>query len=312
MDINDFLNYYVLGVVIIGLLLVVFGLMFFLFRNKKANKKMLRELEMEAVSTLDKVENEYKQKEEEQREQVKKDYEKKVDDFKAYVKDMEKISKTTSEIKTFHILRSLKEKLVSDGVLKPSEMRILPKVFLPSKTDGGISAVKVGHIVLLKTGVYLIDTKEFHGNVLYGITKEKVQDFSFLLNDLFPAEEKEIEKTIVFDKSRADQTNLKVIGVENPARRVMDGVDHLQPIVEKHTMPNTITPILYVDHHGNQLINYSAASIPYVFDEQDALTKFLVKRLEECDPIYSEEELEKLEHSIENAGMDKQPAEQPV
>ncbi|SDZ86403.1 hypothetical protein SAMN05421743_101459 [Thalassobacillus cyri] len=312
MDVNDFLNYYVLGVIIIGLVLVVFGLMFFLYRNKKANEKMLRELEVEAVSTLDKVENEYKHREKEQREKVKKDYEKKVDDFKAYVHDMEKISRTTSEVKTYHILSNLKEKLVTDGKLKPSEMIILPKVFLPSKSEGDISAVKVGHIVLLKTGIYLIDTKEFYGNVLYGITKEKAKDFSFLLNDLFPPEQKETEKTIVFDNKQVNQTGLKVIAVENPAKRVMDGVDYLHPIAEKHTVPGTITPILFVDHHGNQFINHSNDSTPYVFDELETLTKFLVKHLEECDPIYTEEDLEKLRHSIENAGVDKRITEQPV
>ncbi|MBM7554873.1 NERD domain-containing protein [Thalassobacillus pellis] len=303
MDINDFLNYYVLGVVIIGLVLVVFVLMFFLYRINKANKKVLGELEVEAVSTINKVEEKYKHREKEQKEKAKKDYEKKVTEFKAYVHDMEKISKTTCEVNTYHILSSLKEKLVTEGTIKPSEMIILPKVFLPSNTQDDISAVKVGHIVLLKTGIYLIDTKAFQGNVFYGITKERAKDFSFILNDLFPMEEKEIEKTIVFDNRQ--ETGLKVVAVENPAKRVMEGVDHLQPIAEKHTVHNPITPILFIDHHGNQLVNYSKTTTPYVFDDQEALTRFLVKRLEECDSIYTEDELEKLKHSIENAGMDK-------
>jgi vacuolar-type H+-ATPase subunit H len=281
------------------LIFIIIGILSILKKKNKNFDKLFEEFQMEAVASLSNVEKDHKKEKEELVNKVKEGYESKISDLKEYVRTVEKISRTTSEVNTHNILTEIKQKLVLEGAINPFQMMILDNVFVPTrKPDGEILTTKIDHIVLMKTGIYIIDTNEFHGDVLYGITKENTKQFPFILDNLFPSEEDEAEKTIGFFNKNNDPKELNVIPIGDPSKQVMAGVDLLKQLLEKHIHYNFLTPILYF--HANKFLNYSQNKIPYVFDDKQTLYKFFVRQLDGYNDVYSEDELEKIKNIIEN------------
>ncbi|MGI8314399.1 hypothetical protein [Halobacillus mangrovi] len=300
MDYMMFLDIKVLLVVIAALGCFVLGLLLVLLNKSKKHREELIEIETEAISDLDKVEQEFKQKDNERDEKIKEEYEAKISDFKTYVHSIEEISKNSVDIQIHTLLTNLKEKLVREGVIKPLEMMVLSNVFLPMKTtEGEMSLNKINHIVLMRTGIYIIDNNEFDGNVLHGLTRGKAKEFSFLLDHLSSTEEDETEKTIIFENNNADQTGMNVYSVKNPVFNMMAGVDAFKQLLKGQVNDSSVIPILYFNHHNNSLINFSEMKTPYVFDDQAVLSKFFVRQLEKRNTVYSERELENLKIMIE-------------
>ncbi|SFE65691.1 Nuclease-related domain-containing protein [Bacillus sp. OV194] len=296
MDIN------ILLAVIVVLICIVLGVLLILKKKNKHYDEMFEEFQTEAVENFSKVEKELQQEKEELVDKLKEDYESKISDFKEYVRTVEKISKTASEVNTHNILTEIKKKLVLEGTIQPFELKILANVFVPmKKADGEILSIKIDHIILMKTGIYIIDTNEFHGDILFGITKEKTKQFSFILDHLFPSEENETEKTIVFVNKNNDSKELNVISVDDPSKQVMAGVNILNQLLEKHFHYSSIAPILYF--HANKLINHSQNKIPYVFDDKQTLYKFFVRQLDGYPTVYSIDELEEIKNIIENVSL---------
>src|SRR5699024_3826543 len=62
-------------------------------------------------------------------------------------------------------LIQLKEKLVSEGKIRDADMLILSNVYLPSRNF--TNTRKIDHLVLTRTGLYLIDSKYWSGHILH-------------------------------------------------------------------------------------------------------------------------------------------------
>jgi hypothetical protein len=94
--------------------------------------------------------------------------------------------------------------------------------------------------------------------------------------------------------------------VGDPASKVMAGTERVKQLLKEHVNTSAITPILYFDNHGNDLINYSEVRAPYVFNDQISLSKFFTRQLEEGSTIYTEGDLEKIKTMIENSNSTRQ------
>ncbi|MFG6117677.1 hypothetical protein [Thalassobacillus sp. B23F22_16] len=300
MNASDFLNMYVWVTAAIVLAFVVVGLIIYHYFSAKSYKKMVAEVEHDAVTTLDEVEKDYAQKKEEHRKKVKEDYEQKVAAVKEYVKDMEKISRTASEMAIYTIVSELKDGLIREGRIQPSDMILLPNVYLPSPGDKKF--VKNELIVLMKSGIYLLGTNDLQGKVLYGMSQDKAKEVSFLFDDFFSSDDNKEEKTLVADNQQAEQHSLKVKSIENPASQVLDGMETIDNLLETNELDRRVLPIVYFTH-SNQVINYSKAYKPYVFDQKEKLAKFLVGQLKDGYPFYTEKDLKKLKEVLEHADM---------
>ncbi|WP_085507607.1 hypothetical protein [Thalassobacillus devorans] len=300
MNASDFLNMYVWVTAAGVLAFVVVGLIIYHYFSAKSYKKMVAEVEHDAVTTLDQVEKDYEQKKEEHRKKIKEDYELKVAAVKEYVKDMEKISRTASEMEVYTIVSELKDSLVREGRIQPSDMILLPNVYLPSPGDKKF--VKNELIVLMKSGIYLLGTNDLQGKVLYGMSQDKAKEVSFLFDDFFSSDDPKEEKTLVADHQQAERHNLKVRSIENPARQVLDGMETIHSLLETNELDHRVLPIVYFTQ-SNQVINYSKAYKPYVFDQKEKLAKFLVGQLKDGYPFYTEKDLKKLKAVLEHADM---------
>ncbi|GGC78378.1 chromosome segregation protein [Thalassobacillus devorans] len=308
MNASDFLNMYVWVTAAGVLAFVVLGLIIYHYFSAKSYKKMVAEVEREAVTTLDQVEKDYELKKEEDRKKVKEDYEQKIAAVNAYVKDMEKLSRTASEMEIYTIVSDLKDKLVNEGSIQPSDMILLPNVYLPlSGEDKDRKFVKNDLIVLMKSGIYLLGTNNLEGKVLYGMNQDKAKEVSFLLDDFFSTDDKKEEKTLVADNAQAEQHSLKVRSIEDPATQVLDGMETIHNQLQSNDLERRVLPIVYFTH-SNQVINYSKAYKPYVFDQKEKLAKFLVGQLKDGYPFYTEKDMKKLKAVLEHADMTRREA----
>ncbi|WP_408008984.1 nuclease-related domain-containing protein [Pseudalkalibacillus sp. A8] len=287
--------------IILVLICVVIGLLFFVKKKHKDYDQMIEEYQMKATASIAEMENNLQQQKEEEVEKVKGGYETKIDEYKEYIQSIEKFSRNESEISTHIRLTEIKKKLVFQGTIKPLQMLILPNIFVPYKTEEGqIHSAKIDHLVVMNTGIYVIGTKYWQGNVLFGISKEKAKEFPFIHDNFFAPYEQETEKTIVYTHNDGNPNELKVRTITDSTRRVMTGARSIKELLEAHVGEARITPILYVNHGNNKLINYSQKEILPVFDKLDTLYDFFVEELENTEDLYSIAEIEEIKNFIEN------------
>ncbi|WP_210367537.1 nuclease-related domain-containing protein [Bacillus sp. REN3] len=288
--------------VIVILIFTVFALLAFLMRKTKKHREAIEQFEIEAVASLEKVEKDLEKQKEHWLDKAREDYQAKIEGFKEYVNGVEKISRTASEIKTHTNLMEMKERMVSKGLITPSEMKVVSNVFLPVlAANQAIQPAKIDHIVLMKTGIYIIDTVEIDGEILYGMTMEKAKEFSFVLDHLFRGGEKSGERTIVVEADHIGEIKMKPI--DNPAVKVMQDVDLVKQALDTQVDYFSLTPILYFDPEAAQLRNFSEQSIPYVFNDKKTFEGFFASQLERGGSLHTEIELERIKKIIEQANL---------
>ncbi|WP_082235249.1 nuclease-related domain-containing protein [Halobacillus massiliensis] len=302
--INYFMDNILLMLVIVVLVFIIIGLIVSIKNKLKHYDQMMSEFESEAVVSLTKVEKDFENEKEKLALKIENDYKAKLENFKTHVEKVEKISRTTSEVKTDMLLTNLKKNLITEGMIRPLQMYVLSNIFIPfKKNNGEIQPVKIDHILLMRTGIYIIDTSEYHGNVFYGITNDRAKEFSFILDDLFPLQEKDTEKTIVVSNKHVDQLGVNLNTAESPAKQLANGVEALSQLLAEHEDYKTVTPLLYFDLHGNRLINFSELKTPYVFADKQKLKDYFVREAKEENKIYSDEDLENIKYLITNGSI---------
>ncbi|MGP4081844.1 nuclease-related domain-containing protein [Pseudalkalibacillus sp. R45] len=286
--------------IILVLVCVVIGLLLFVKKKHKDYDEMMEEYQMKATASIAEIENNFKKEKESEVENVKESYELKISDYKEYIHSVEKFSRSSSDIHTHKILTDLKKKLVSNGKIDSLQMLMMANVFIPYKTaDGELQSTKIDHLIVMKTGIYLINTKNWKGKILYGISKEKAREFPFLHENLYYSEDKETEKTIIYSNSESHPSELKVRSVDEPTKQVMIGYKTINELLEEHYGTIHMTPILYINNNTD-LINYSSNVVPLVFDQIEPLYEFFVKEIDGRADLYSVSEIEEIKNLIEN------------
>lgn len=235
-------------------------------------------------------------------------YKETISKLQSYVQSVEKQSRNFGEINTHKILTDLKNELVSKGIIKSFEMIIMPNVFIPLENNSGVVTTRqIDHLILTTKGIFIIETKFWKGTILYGLSKEKAKDFSFILDGLYPNIKISDEKTIVFNKSRDndnDEQNkkeLKVVSYEDPANQVRTTALHLNKLLKKYDENIFITPIIYFGYNEKHFINYSRNSNPIVFDNKELLYNFFFTKFSECNiKNFNSQQLDKIESIIKN------------
>ncbi len=293
------MEFILIGLIVVLLSLVIW-LLFFLKKKHKDFDRLIEEYQQETAISLAKVENNFKMQNEETIQNVKEEYENKITEYETYVDSVKKFTRNETEINTHKTLLEVKNELIRQEAIKPLQMMILPNIYLPQKkVDDEIQSIKISHIVLLSTGLYMIDTKDWEGNILYGITKEKSKEFSFILDEFFPALESHTEKTIVSVNRYDDGKELNVKAYEAPHQQVVAASASLEEILQGSLEEISITPILYFGHWNKRVQNLSQASLPKVIDEESSLYDFFEQELKNRAPLYSVAELERTKELIE-------------
>ncbi|MGG3471112.1 nuclease-related domain-containing protein [Neobacillus pocheonensis] len=206
--------------------------------------------------------------------------------------EIRKNYRNPGEIKTHQILEGFKNDLIRKRIIPPDEMIIMPNIFIP---EGNGMTRQIDHLVLLSTGLYVIETKHWQGHIVMGLTKMGSHKFSFLA-DLVNNEK---EETLLFSKD--DSRGLTVKTYENPICQVQQTAVILSNYLQSQDIKTWINTLVFFNHDEKELHDWSDNSIVKRISNKEQLQQFFINELTSRERIYGAFQLQNIKHIIESA-----------
>ncbi|WP_223587604.1 nuclease-related domain-containing protein [Neobacillus bataviensis] len=196
------------------------------------------------------------------------------------------------EIKTHQILENFKNDLIRKRIIPPDEMIIMPNIFIP---EGNGSTRQIDHLVLLSTGIYLIETKHWKGHIVMGLNRMGSHKFSFL-TDLVDHEK---EKTLIFTKGDSGELTVKTL--DNPICQIQQTAVLLSNYLQSQDIKTWINTLVFFNHDEKEVHDWSDNSIVKRISTQDQLQQYFIHELTSRDRIYGAFQLKNIKQIIDNA-----------
>ncbi|WP_026567158.1 nuclease-related domain-containing protein [Bacillus sp. UNC41MFS5] len=206
--------------------------------------------------------------------------------------EIRKNYKNQGEIVTHQILENFKSDLIRKKIIPPDEMIIMPNIYIP---DGNGNTRQIDHLVLLSTGIYVIETKYWKGHIVLGLTRNNSQRFSFLAEIL----DSEKEETLIFSKSVSGALTVKTC--ENPISQVQQTAVILSNYLENQDITTWINTLVFFNYDVKELHDWSDNSLVNRVANKEQLHQFFINELTSKNRIYGAFQLNTIRHLIENA-----------
>jgi hypothetical protein len=206
--------------------------------------------------------------------------------------DIRKNYRNQGEIITHQILENFKSDLISKRIVSPDEMIIMPNIYI---LDENGKTRQIDHLVLLPTGIYVIETKHWKGHIVMGLTRKGSHKFSFLA-DLLDSEK---EETLIFDKG--DSGALTVKTYENPISEVQQTAVILSTYLQSQDIKTWINTLVFFNYEKKEIHDWSDNSIVKRFTNKEQLQHFFINELTSQKRIYGAFQLKNIKHLIERA-----------
>lgn len=149
-------------------------------------------------------------------------------------------------------LIQLKDRLVRDEKIREADMHILSNVYIPSRNY--TNTRKIDHLVLTRTGIYLIDSKYWKGHILHGVDEANFEELPYVESffDLLELDKRK-EQTLIFEKEADDKVTVNDYNQVIEETKVSS--EKLRNILK---LQYEIVPIIYFNPQDNG--NYSIAN----------------------------------------------------
>lgn len=206
--------------------------------------------------------------------------------------DIRKNYRNLGEIITHQILENFKADLIQKKIIPPDEMIIMPNIFIPEENG---NTRQIDHLVLLSTGIYVIETKDWKGHIVLGLTRKDNHRFSFLA-DLIDSKK---EETIVFDQDESRALTVKTY--ENPICQVQQTAVILSNYLQCQDITTWINTLLFFNDDEKKVHDWSDNSIVKRVTNKEQLQQFFINELTSKNRIYGAFQLNNIKHLIENA-----------
>ncbi|NHC43307.1 NERD domain-containing protein [Bacillus sp. MM2020_1] len=268
----------------------------YLVKKEKLKQKELRNdyhQELEALKEIQKASMETAATQfDEQVMRMNDSYQREIEKLIIENEEIRKNYRNQGEILTHQILENFKADLISKKIIPPDEMIIMPNIFIP---EGNGNARQIDHLVLLSTGLYVIETKDWTGHIVLGLTRMGSHKFSFLA-ELVDSEK---EESIVFNRDESGALN--VITYENPICQIQQSAVILSNYLEGKDIPTWINPLLFFNDDEKEVHDWSDHSIVKRLTNKEQLQQFFINELTSKNRIYGAFQLNNIKHQIENA-----------
>jgi hypothetical protein len=268
----------------------------YIVKMEKAKQKELRNShyqELAAIKELQKASMETAAaKFDEQAILLSESYKREIEKLMIENEDIRKNYRNRGEIITHQILENFKSELIRKGSISPDEMMIMPNIFIPEE-NGSIR--QIDHLVLLSTGIYLIETKHWKGHIVMGVTRRGSRKFSFLA-DLMDSEE---EDTLIFDKTESGVLTVKTY--ENPIRQVQKTAVILSNYLKRQDIETWINTLVFFNYDEKEVHDWPDNSIVKQITNKEQLQQFFINELTSRERIYGAFQLKNIKYLIESA-----------
>ncbi|WP_174612895.1 nuclease-related domain-containing protein [Virgibacillus ihumii] len=223
------------------------------------------------------------------------------------ITDIQRYSRNAGEIITHQILEQLKSDLVQEGIISGDEMYIVPNLYIPYEENGNLKTRQIDHLVLLPTGVYVVETKYWQGKVVHGLTQENAGEFSFIADMMTSRNQSSGKKhTLVFVPDQEfDEKKIQVKSYGDPAQQVMSTAYTLRDYIYQHFgRTNFITPIVYFgyssDKNTDGVIDLSDdQNVPRLIGETE-IRQYFREQLHAEQKKHSKEVLQETKEGLES------------
>lgn len=219
-------------------------------------------------------------------------YQSEIEMLKFENEDIKRNYRNRGEIITHQILENLKADLIRNGRITPDEMIIMPNIFIPEKKG---NTRQIDHLILLSTGLYIIETKHWKGHIVMGMTKKSSRKFSFLV-DLLDSSK---EESIVFDRTESGGLTVRTYG--NPISQVQKTAAILSNYLKKKNISAWINTVVFFNYDNKEVHDWSENSKVKRLINKEQLITFFGSELMSQKPKLSAEELQTIKTIIEDS-----------
>ncbi|MEH7501514.1 nuclease-related domain-containing protein [Neobacillus drentensis] len=268
----------------------------YIVKKEKAKQKEMRNnhfQELEAMKELQKASMETAAtKFDEKVMLLSESYQREIEKLLIENEDIRKNYRNQGEIITHQILENFKSDLIRKKIIPPDEMIIMANIFIPEENG---NTRQIDHLVLLSTGIYVIETKHWKGHILLGLTRMGNHKFSFLA-ELVDSEK---EETLVFDNDESGALTVKTN--ENPISQVQQAAVILSNYLQSQDITTWINTLVFFNYDEKEVHDWSDNSIVKRITNKEQLQQFFINELTSKDRIYGAFQLQNIKHLIENA-----------
>ncbi|HDR7793545.1 TPA: NERD domain-containing protein [Bacillus luti] len=219
--------------------------------------------------------------------------------FQKLIADLREYTKNGAEVNTHETLHYMKRGFIEQGIILDDEFHIMPNVFIRNGRE--MNDNRIHHLILCKTGIYLLETREWTGKLIHGLTKENASIYSFMIDEIGKYQQ-EIEKEETFECIIGEASQaVQVKNEGNPVYRAKELSRILYNCLKEirvDVVKENIKPIVYFyNERGKEVIDLSSEATPRLKNREQIVT-FFRNEIVTGKVIYTEQELEKIREMI--------------
>ncbi|VED27371.1 NERD domain-containing protein [Staphylococcus warneri] len=292
-----------IGLIVAVVIAFIFFVLFLIALNSK--KKIKQQTEEEYQQKEQSIKASHEEALEKERIENKKAVTKQKEDYEATVNSKEReidalklFSKNHSEYVTDMRLIGIRERLVNEKRIRPEDMHIMANIFLPTNELNKIE--RISHLVLTRTGLYIIDSQLLKGHVYNGISGAQFSELPTMEQVFNTLElDQSTPQTLVLDQNN-DQKSLSFINYSDEIQQIQNVAGDLQ---SKLNTKYTPTSILYFNPKNDwdvTISNYAQNSNVKVLVGPEQLDEFFNKFVFHGRIQYNVDDLQQIMEQIES------------
>lgn len=306
---------FLINIIIILVLVILF---YFIYKKKKDSyNQEVKNLKLQIITSLEEANDAHRKylnetvlqleaASEEKLDAQEQKYLEDINEKDKYINNLYKMSMSRGEILTYQLLREIKLQLILENIIDETEMVIMNNIFIPYLDNQQKTVRQIDHLILLPTGVFIIETKHWKDIIIHGLTKESLGRHAALFEALFPNEPGNVEKTFVIEsknKLSPSQREIKLFNQKNPALEIKKTSQILTSYFkERLNFDQLIKPIVYFNYsesEQNYVINYSELKEVPIITERDAISHYFKDQLTSQPRVFEVEEMLQIKSIID-------------
>ncbi|MFQ3905884.1 nuclease-related domain-containing protein [Staphylococcus sp. Mo2-7] len=288
---------------IVAIIVAVICLILFMLALK-SKKKAQKNAEEQYKSREQKLSDEHEEELEKERIENKKTVTKQKEEYATTVSSKDReidalklFSKNHSEYVTDMRLIGIRERLVNEKRIRPEDMHIMANIFLPRNEFSDVQ--RISHLVLTRTGLYIIDSQLLKGHVYNGVSatqfkEQPMMEQVFNTLDL----DKHTPQTLVLDQNE-DTQSLSFVNYTSHLNEIEKLAGDIQTELNLKFTPTTILYFNPKNEGAVTISNYAQSSNTKVLVGAEQLDEFFNKFVFHGRIQYNVEDLQRVMDEIE-------------
>ncbi|MDA2382493.1 NERD domain-containing protein [Bacillus cereus] len=219
--------------------------------------------------------------------------------FQKLIANLREYTKNGAEMNTYETLHYMKRGFIEQGIILDAEFQVMPNVFI--KNNSEINENRIHHLILCKTGIYLLETKEWEEKLIHGLTKENAGIYSFMIDEMGKYQQ-EVEKEETFEYIVGkDSSTIQVKNEGNPvykAKKLSQILYNCLKEMQANSIKEKVKPVVYFyNENGKEIIDLSSEETPRLKDREQIVT-FFRNEILAGKVVYTVQELEQIREMI--------------